>query len=160
VKYVAINAHGESAIEIAPKPPELLRRCMAAPSALAKILNTKFCDGVSLYQIERMHDRWGFPIDRGTMSRWVEQLGAAFGTTIIEAARKDAFANAFCIMTDATGFAIQPGPSEDGKRRPCRKGHYFVQNHRPRLHVLRVHAEGDQRSCTRHVPRVRRIPAG
>jgi hypothetical protein len=127
VKYVAVNAQGESEIETAPKPPELLQRCMAAPSALAKILNTKFCDGVSLYQIERMHDRWGFPIDRGTMSRWVEQLGAAFGTTIIEAARKDAFAHAFCIMTDATGFAIQPGPSEDGKRRPCRKGHYFVQ---------------------------------
>jgi hypothetical protein len=30
-------------------------------------------------------------------------------------------------MTDATGFAIQPGPLEDGPRRPCRKGHYFVQ---------------------------------
>lgn len=127
VKYVATDGRGETAIETAPKPPTLLSRCMAAPSALAMIANTKFCDGVSLYQIERMYDRWGFPIDRGTMSRWLEELGATFGTTIIEAARKQAFANAFCIMTDATGFAIQPGPCEDGKRRACRKGHYFVQ---------------------------------
>jgi len=64
------------------------------------------------------------------MSRWMEQLGGTFGATVIEAARKDALGNAFCIMTDATGFSIQPGPFEDPKnkkRRPCRKGHYFVQ---------------------------------
>jgi transposase len=127
VKYVTTDAQGETAIETAQRPPELLQRCMAAPSALAMIANTKFCDGLSLYQIERMFDRWGFPLDRGTMSRWIEQLGATFGATIIASAKQEAFAKAFCIMTDATGFAIQPGPSEDGKRRACRKGHYFVQ---------------------------------
>jgi transposase len=72
-------------------------------------------------------ERSGFSFDRGTMSRWLEQLGAVFGATVIEASRTHAFATAFCIMTDATGFAIQPGPREDGPRRPCRKGHYFVQ---------------------------------
>lgn len=40
--------------------------------------------------------------------------------------RADALARAFCIATDATGFAVQPG-ARDGPRRPCRKGHYFVQ---------------------------------
>jgi transposase len=127
VKYQAIDAHGETAIETAPLPPELLPRCMASASTLAFVANAKYCDGLPLYRIEQMFDRWEFPLDRGTMSRWLEQLGASLGATIIEAAKKDALANAFCIMTDATGFAIQPGPSEDGKRRPCRKGHYFVQ---------------------------------
>lgn len=127
VKYQTIDAHGETAIETAPLPPELLPRCMASASTLAFIANAKYCDGLPLYRIEQMFDRWEFPLDRGTMARWLEQLGASFGATIIEAAKKDAFSKAFCIMTDATGFAIQPGPSEDGKRRPCRRGHYFVQ---------------------------------
>jgi hypothetical protein len=41
--------------------------------------------------------------------------------------RADMLANAFCIMTDATGFSVQPGPRDGGPRRPCRKGHFFVQ---------------------------------
>jgi transposase len=126
VQYHAIDSRGETSIEVAPLPPELLPRCMASASTLAMVANTKYCDRLPLYRIEQMFDRWGLPADRGTMSRWLEQLGAVFGATIIEAAKKQAFANAFCIMTDATGFAIQPGPSENGQRRPCRKGHYFV----------------------------------
>jgi transposase len=127
LKYQTLDAQGETAIETAPKPPELIPRCMASASTLAMIANTKYCDGLPLYRIEQMFERWGFPLDRGTMSRWIEQVGAIFGATIIEAAKKEAFLDAFCIMTDATGFAVQPGPSDDGKRRPCRKGHYFVQ---------------------------------
>lgn len=127
VKYSAMNAQGETELETAPVPPEVVPRCMASASTLALIATSKYCDGLPLYRIEQMFARWGFPLDRGTMSRWLEQLGATFGATVIEAAKKHAFETAFCVMTDATGFAIQPGPSEDGTRRPCRKGHYFVQ---------------------------------
>jgi hypothetical protein len=59
------------------------------------------------------------------MSRWMEDLGATLGATIVEAMRTFAFATAFCIATDATSFRIQPG-ARAGPRRPCRKGHYFV----------------------------------
>jgi transposase len=114
VKYQTTDAHGETAVETAPLPPELLPRCIASASTLAFVANAKYCDGLPLYRIEQMFDRWEFPLDRGTMSRWLEQLGASFGATNIEAAKKDGFANACCIMTDATGFAIQPGPSDDG----------------------------------------------
>jgi transposase len=127
VKYQAINAQGDTEIETAPLPAELLPRCMASPSTLAMVANIKYCDGLPLYRIEQMFERWGFPLDRGTMSRWLEQLGAVFGATLIEAFKKEAFPNAFCIMTDATGFAVQPEPRQDGARQPCRKGHYFVQ---------------------------------
>ena len=60
------------------------------------------------------------------MSRWLEDLGATFGATVVAAMEADALESAFCIATDATGFAVQPG-SRDGPRRPCRKGHYFVR---------------------------------
>lgn len=126
VKYRATTAQGETQIETAAVPVEVIPRCMASASTLALIATSKYCDGLPLYRIEQMFERWGFPLDRGTMSRWVEQLGATLGATVIEAAKRDALATAFCMMTDATGFAVQPGPSEDGVRRPCRKGHYFV----------------------------------
>lgn len=126
-KYQATNAQGGSEIEVAPVPAEIIPRSLASASTLALVATSKFCDGLPLYRVEQMFERWGFGVDRGTMSRWLEQLGATFGATVIEAARKHAFETAFCIMTDATGFAIQPGPLEDGPRRPCRKGHYFVQ---------------------------------
>jgi len=127
VKYAAIDAHGDTEIELAPIPTELVPRCMAAPSTLAFVATSKYCDGLPLYRLEQIFSRWGFPLDRGTMSRWIEQLGGVFGATVIAAAKTHAFATAFCILTDATGFAVQPGPSDGGPRRPCRKGHYFVQ---------------------------------
>lgn len=126
VKYRAIDGRGESTLETAPLPPELLRRCMAAPSALAHLSTQKFCDGLPLYRLEDICRRDGLRLDRGTMSRWLEDLGATFGATVVQAMKSEALENAFCIATDATGFAIQPGARE-GPRRPCRKGHYFVQ---------------------------------
>jgi hypothetical protein len=61
------------------------------------------------------------------MSRWLEELGGVAGATIIEAARRDALATAFCISTDATGIAIQPERGPEKKRQACRRGHFFVQ---------------------------------
>jgi hypothetical protein len=65
-------------------------------------------------------------LDRGTMCRWLEDLGATFGATVIQAARADALATAFCLATDATGVLVQPDRSQQ-TRQPCRRGHYFVQ---------------------------------
>lgn len=129
VKYRAVDSRGQARIETTPLPPELLRRGMAAPSLLAHIAVQKFCDGLPLFRIEDRTSREGFRIDRGTMSRWMEELGATFGATVVHAMNEDALSRAFCIATDATGFAVQPGPREGpaSQRRPCRKGHYFVR---------------------------------
>lgn len=48
-------------------------------------------------------------------------------TTVIAAARKEALATAFCLSTDATGVAVQPIPTGNKKRQPCRHAHFFVQ---------------------------------
>jgi transposase len=129
VKYRAMGAKGPE-IETAAVPKEVIPRCLATASTLAHIATNKFCDGLPLYRQQDILGRTGASIDRGTMARWMEQIGATFGATLVEAMRKDALSNAFCIMTDATGFAVQPGRFDDKdakKRRPCRKGHYFVQ---------------------------------
>jgi transposase len=130
VKYSVVNKHGLTELETAPVPPQLLSRCLATPSTLAHIATSKFADGLPLYRQQDILARDGGSLARGTMSRWLKELGSSLGTTVVAAMDRDARANAFCILTDATGFAIQPGPFEDPnqkKRRPCRKGHYFVR---------------------------------
>ncbi|MFN0245996.1 MAG: IS66 family transposase [Kofleriaceae bacterium] len=97
------------------------------PSLLAHIASDKFCDGLPLYRQEDRFARLGFTIHRSTMARWLEELGAIVGATIVEAMRNEALATAFCIATDATGVLVQPIPRKDKKRQPCRRAHFFVQ---------------------------------
>jgi transposase len=126
-KYRTVGADGETAVESAQMPKELIWRCLVSASLLAHITVDKHCDGLPLFRIERRFARDGVPLDRGTMSRYLEEVGATFGVTIVEAMRQEALATAFCISTDATGVSVQPEPREDKQRQPCRKGHFFVQ---------------------------------
>ncbi len=106
-------------------PKELFRRSLLAPALVSHFLIAKFMMGVPFYRLEQKFALEGAGVDRGTMCRYAEEAGATLGA-IVEAARKEAFEKSFCLSTDATGVAIQPGPLIDGKRRPCRKGHFFV----------------------------------
>ncbi|MCC7534927.1 MAG: IS66 family transposase [Deltaproteobacteria bacterium] len=124
-KYKVAGPAGVT-LDTTPMPPESFQRSLAAPSLIAHVITDKFCDGLPLYRQEDRFKRLGVDIDRGTMSRWVADAGALLGATVIEAMRKDAFATAFCLATDATGVAIQPEPAADKKRQPCRRGHFFV----------------------------------
>lgn len=115
------------AIATAEMPGELVVRSIAAPSLLAHVVSDKLCDGLPLHRQEDRFARIGTRIDRGTMSRWLEDLGLTVGATVVKAMHDDAFANAFCLATDATGVLVQPIPGGDQVRRACRRGHYFVQ---------------------------------
>ena len=112
-------------IVTAPMPKEIMKRGMLAPSMIAHLLTMKYVLGVPFYRLEQRCAAEGFALDRGTMSRYAEHVGATFGC-IVEAARAEAISSAVCLSTDATGIAIQPTPLGNGKRQPCRKGHFFV----------------------------------
>jgi len=126
-KYRVLNAQKESTVATVPMPDETFPRLLAAPSMLAHIIAEKHLQGLPLYRLEDRYSREGAPIDRGTMCRWLEDAGATAGSTVIDAAKKEALASAFCLATDATGVAVQPIPREDKKRQPCRRAHFFVQ---------------------------------
>nr|WP_240358926.1 IS66 family transposase [Myxococcus vastator] len=126
VKYRTVGADGEATLASAMAPKEVFFRCLAAPSLLAHLATEKYCDGLPLFRLEQRLARDGVAVDRGTMARWLEDMGATLGTTVVAAMREEALATAFCIATDATGVAVQPAPAE-GQRQACRRGHYFVQ---------------------------------
>jgi len=124
-KYRTTTEQGTVAIVTTALPKRTFARSFAAPSLLAKILTDKYSDGLPLYRQEERFAREGLPLDRGTMCRWVEDCGMTAGCVVL-AMRQEAFETAFCIATDATGVAVQPEPSKNGERQPCRKGHFFV----------------------------------
>ena len=71
--------------------------------------------------------RLGLRLDRGTMCRWAEELGATLGATVVEAIRDEVMRTAFCISTDAAGVLVQPIAGGDQARRGFRRGHFLVQ---------------------------------
>jgi transposase len=157
VKYrtVAADEYGDRELATALAPKELIWRCLAAPSLLANILVQKYCDGLPLFRIEQRFSRDGVSLDRGTMCRWVEDLGATFGSSIVAAMREEALRTAFCIATDATGIAIQPVPAgENVARQACRRAHYFkLPTEMPSSsNTLRAKPAPPSRKCSRAFP--------
>jgi hypothetical protein len=106
-------------------PPLLVRRGLLAPSMLARIIIQKFRFGMPYFRQEEQFAADGIELDRGTMARSVEEVGACLGAIVLACA-EDARKHAFCLSTDATGVAIRPEPLADGRRQPCKKGHFFV----------------------------------
>jgi transposase len=123
------NADGtETTLVTAAMPPTIIARSIGTPSLYAHIATDKFDRGLPLYRQEEEFADLGVSLDRGTMSRWLEELGGTLGATILHAMRVEALATAMCLSTDATGILVQQGREPKSKaRRPCKKGHYFVQ---------------------------------
>ena len=130
VSEPAASVPGESPmprIITAPLPPEMIERSFGTPSLWAHVVADKLCWGLPLYRQEERFAHAGFRIDRGTLSRWMQELGLTVGATVVHAMRDEALRTAFCIATDATGVLVQPIRGGDKQRRACQRGHYFVQ---------------------------------
>jgi transposase len=124
-KYEVVH-NGEVTIEAVPSPATLFPRALLHSSAIAHVITSKFALGVPHYRLEQDLADQGMPLDRGTMSRYVEHAGSTLGATIVHAMWQDALAHAQVISTDATGALIQPAKTKDGRPQACKKGHFFT----------------------------------
>lgn len=123
---VVANDGAKTALSV-PTPVTLFPRGFLHTSAVAHLITSKFGLGVPHYRLERDVAEQGVPLDRGTMSRYMEQAGNTLGATIVQAMWSDAIANAQVISTDATGALIQPSKDgKDGRAQACKKGHFFT----------------------------------
>lgn len=106
-------------------PVTLFPRGLCHTSVIAWLAVQKFQLGVPHYRLEKHLQQEAESLDRGTMSRYIEELGNLLGATVVHAM----FAHArTCnvLSTDATGASIQPGSLNGGPKRPCIKGHFFT----------------------------------
>ncbi len=128
VKYrVDLEGAEDAKTYTAERPPEILARSLATPSLLARLAIEKYLNGMPLHRLEAAWLRDDLAIDRGTMSRWLGDVGATLRETVLAAAKQYAVATSFCCATDATGVMVQPQPGDMKKKQPCRRGHFFVQ---------------------------------
>src|SRR6478736_5744033 len=107
-------------------PETLFPRGLLHSSVVAYILVQKFGLGVLLYRLEQHILDQGVELDRGMMSRYVDEAGGSLGASVVHAMWQDAIRNAAVISTDATGALIQPEKGDDGLRQACKKGHFFT----------------------------------
>ena len=113
-------------IVTAPLPPLAdSTRAARAKHARARHRQKSFASGMPFFRQEEQLEADGIELDRGTMARSTEDVGTSLGAIVL-ACVDDARKHAFCLSTDATGVAIRPEPLPDGRRQPCRKGHFFV----------------------------------
>ena len=124
-KYEVIE-NGEATVVMVPSPETLFPRALLHTSAIAQVITSKFAIGVPHYRLEQDLAHQGVPLDRGTMSRYVEHAGNVLGATIVHAMWENALAHAQVISTDATGALIQPTKTKDGRPQACKKGHFFT----------------------------------
>jgi transposase len=126
VRYKTVDAEGNTDIITAAMPPETLPGSIAAPSLAAHIIMENIGKGMPLFRLEDSFEREGIPIDRGTLSRWKKLVGDGLAATVVKAMHLHALQMAFCISTDATGVCVQPIPSHEKGRQPCKKGHFLA----------------------------------
>ena len=130
VKRVAryeVVKDGAATVIAVPSPETLFPRALLHTSAVAHLATSKFGLGVPHYRLERDVADQGVPLDRGTMSRYMEHAGNTLGATIVQAMWSDAISNAQVISTDATGALIQPAKIVGNDRaQACKKGHFFT----------------------------------
>jgi len=125
-RYEKVEGGTTTAVTV-PTPVTLFPRGLLHTSTVAHLMVSKFGLGVPHYRLERDLADQGVPLDRGTMSRYMEQAGNTLGATVVHAMWADAIANAQVISTDATGALIQPAKDKkDGRAQACKKGHFFT----------------------------------
>ena len=107
-------------------PETIFPRGLLHTSVVAYILVQKFGLGVPHYRLEQHILDQGVELDRGMMSRYVDEAGGSLGASVVHAMWQDAIQNAAVISTDATGALIQPEKRQDGQRQACKKGHFFT----------------------------------
>ena len=72
--YKTIAEDQSTMLFTVPRPRELLRRCLLAPSLLAHFIFAKCAMGLPLFRLESWLGKEGISLDRGPMSRWAEDL--------------------------------------------------------------------------------------
>jgi len=124
-KYELPGKHGPTVLGV-DVPETLFPRGLLHSSVVAYILVQKFGLGVPHYRLEQHILDQGVELDRGMMSRYVDEAGGSLGASIVHAMWQDAIQNAAVISTDATGALVQPEKRQDGQRQACKKGHFFT----------------------------------
>lgn len=64
----------DDSLKTAPLSPTIFPKSIATPSLISFIITSKFVDGIPLYRMEKVMERFGIDLGRTTMSRWMVEI--------------------------------------------------------------------------------------
>ena len=133
---------------IAPLPPGLQERCLAAPGLIAHIVASKYVDHLPLYRQEQIYrQRYGVPLPRQTLCRWVA-LAAEWLEPVYNEMRRQQMLNDYVQIDETPIRYLVPG------RGKCAIGYFWV-SHLPGGDVIYHWHPGRGADCLEHI-----VPAG
>ena len=100
---------------IAPLPPVLQERCIAAPGLLAQVIVAKYCDHLPLYRQEQIYaSRHGVALPRQTLARWMG-LAADWLAPIYEHIRAGVVSGSYIQMDETPLTTSNPATARRAK---------------------------------------------
>ena len=99
------------AVRIAPMPKLPIPKSVATPSLLAHVATSKYVDALPLYRQEKIFARLGVDLARGTLARWMVQMGELV-EPLVERIGDEIRSGSF-VQADETPFHVlkEPGKS-------------------------------------------------
>lgn len=76
IKYGCSNC--EQVVKTTPLPPQPIPKSNASPGLLAYIVTAKYADGLPLYRLENILDRYGAEVPRATSAAWMIRVAEMF----------------------------------------------------------------------------------
>ncbi len=98
-------------VRIAPMPKLPIPKSLATPSLLAHVATSKYVDALPLYRQEKIFARLGVDLGRGTLARWMVQMGELV-EPLVERIVFEIRSGSF-VQADETPFQVlkEPGKS-------------------------------------------------
>jgi transposase len=112
--YACPAKHDEATLITAPKPPEAIEKCLAAPGLLAGVVVGKFGDHLPGYRLEDILSRGGVDINRSTLYDWMAAVADV--TSPLYELMKQQVLQSSIIQTDDTSVKLIDPLAEGGSR--------------------------------------------
>jgi transposase len=111
----------ETFMKTAPVQPQAIPKGIPTAGTCAFIATSKFCDGLSLYHIEKMFERNGIQISRGSMAHWMIRL-TGLAQPVINLMNEDLLSSDYVQMDETVTQVLK----EKGKK-PQTKSYMWVR---------------------------------
>ena len=106
---------------VAPLPPVLQERCLAAPGLLAQVIVARYCDHLPFHRQEQIYrTRHGVDIPRQTLGHWAELCADSLGI-IYREIHAGVFANGYVQMDETPVAYLAPGNGRTGTGWVCNR---------------------------------------
>ena len=112
--YACPEKHDEATLITAPKPPQAVEKCLAAPGLLAGVVVGKFGDHLPGYRMEDILSRSGVNLNRSTLYDWMAAVADA--TKPLYELMKSHVLQSRIIQTDDTSVKLIDATAEGGSR--------------------------------------------